>query len=342
MAYLFNKFITNRTLIGFCRNATTQAASPISILRKKTSMSYSLCREALNKNDNDITSAESWLQAYSLTHGQQKAAKLQTRTAKEGLISLAVSSNHKLVTFIELNCETDFVAKNQSFRDFALSMTKHYHSVYDIPIITNALDRINQVNFGEDEIKDISSDIVALITKLGENIKLGRALRIFTQDSNLRIFSQIHPSTKNSQQDGVKMEIGRFGAIACLRDLDSDRACVEVPPKELVEVGNRICNHVIGFSPEFIELPDEIKVNMEKMENEKKNNEEEIEEASHQNELQDDDDIEESSFVNPRDEWPSIMDQTLILSNTTNVRDYCKKNNVDIEYFRRFECGFEI
>lgn len=132
MAYSWFTRLSRKPLICLsvrCQATTTSAtSSPLSILRKRTGFAYSLCREALTKNDNNVAQSEDWLKAYALTHGLARACKLQSRAAKEGLIGLSVTEDHKLVTLLELKCETDFVAKNELFRDYVSVTTAKYSS----------------------------------------------------------------------------------------------------------------------------------------------------------------------------------------------------------------------
>lgn len=107
-----------------CQPALNAQKSPLFQLRQKTGLAYNLCREALNRHNNDVGQAEVWLQAQALAHGLQKATKVGNRATKEGLVSLAVSQDNKSLTMLELNCETDFVAKNQIFRDFTVDLTE--------------------------------------------------------------------------------------------------------------------------------------------------------------------------------------------------------------------------
>lgn len=324
-------------------NATCPAASPISILRRKTGLSFSLCREALNKNNNDVVESENWLRAYTLTHSHQKAAKLASRKANEGLISLSISQDYRVANLLELNCETDFVSKNKIFKDFLLGISANF----SVPSPEQSNSRqlvpgINELHMKQDEVDSINNDVSILVTKLGEKIKLGRALSIYTTNSKIKLFGQMHPQIESTSSDGFITSLGRFGSIVCIEDTLNHRFGNGQIPPELINAGNRICNHVIGYSPDYIELPDEIRKQMLEMKEETKklDAEQDVTDLSHQNaEVNIDDD---TIVYNPKDEWPSLMDQTLIMSDSKDVRTFCKENNLKVSYFKRFECGESV
>ncbi|XP_065577978.1 elongation factor Ts, mitochondrial-like isoform X3 [Artemia franciscana] len=99
--------------------------SPLAILRKKTGYSFSNCKKALEVNENNIEKAEQWLHAQAQEQGWAKATKLQDRSTAQGLIGIAVNKERNVAAMIELNCETDFVARNARFQDLVTTITNH-------------------------------------------------------------------------------------------------------------------------------------------------------------------------------------------------------------------------
>lgn len=325
--------ITRRT-IHISSQLESTSKSPLFQLRQKTGLAYNLCREALDKHNNDVQKAETWLQAQALAHGLQKATKIRDRSAREGLISLAIRHDNKLATLVELNCETDFVAKNQFFRDFAISITEQIASNTDNCSIAGTPEQTMVERFMPTEtiFKDIETQIAPLISRLGENIKMRRAYHFNISDKQCRLFGQIHSKSGSKGCDNFDVMTGRYGAIVALKNLDELASTDEKLPKQ---VGDRLCHHVIGYSPTYIELPEGIRTQLEEAEREAK---EQSERADSDSSLQDDEgQLEPTS--RSRDDWPSIMDQSLILSDDMTVRDFCESQRISIVYFNRFECG---
>lgn len=320
--------------------AFTAQKSPLFQLRQKTGLAYNLCREALDKHDNDLNQAEIWLQAQALAHGLQKATKVSSRTTKEGLISLAVCRDNKSVTLLELNCETDFVAKNQIFRDFTVDLTEEIANSKDGFNVhqSHSNSSIEESIAGMDKLNGLSNKIAPLLTRLGENIRIHKVVHFKSTCSRTNLYGQIHAQAGQRKSDNFDTIAGRFGAIVALR-LNSDS---NIPSRA---VGNRLCHHVIGYSPTYIELPEELRKSLEEAEKEKEKAQEQVQPTPDAEE-EEDRDMDElhlgsSSSSGSRDDWPSIMDQQLIMSDEQSVRDFCEENQVSIVYFKRLECGIE-
>lgn len=88
--------------------------SQLSALRKKTGYTFANCKKALELHDNNLTQAEVWLKEQAQALGWSKATKLEGRQTTQGLIGVAVKNQDGVL--IEVNCETDFVARNQEFQ----------------------------------------------------------------------------------------------------------------------------------------------------------------------------------------------------------------------------------
>lgn len=325
---------------GHIHTATSALAaekSPLFILRRRTGLAYSLCREALNKHENDVEEAEGWLKAHAMAHGLQRASKVRDRSTREGLVCLSLPKDNSLATILEINCETDFVAKNQLFKDFALDITEQLSKSskdstnYKMP----DQDAISSSKPNEALVKDIENQIVPMITKLGENIKLTRAIHL--QPGNdvdcTKLFGQIHAQTASKNTDQYDIMAGRFGAIVALQ------LTAQAQTKghdSIRSIGNRLCQHVIGYNPSYIELPANVRKHLEAIEEEKSHDRS----SDAVDQTPSDSEGEEGSR-NYRDEWPSIMDQSLIMTDDIIVRDFCKANGISIVYFTRLECGIE-
>ena len=131
-------------------------------LRNATGAGMMECKKALVAAEGDNDSAIEILRK----SGQAKAAKKSARVAAEGLIVIRVSPNHKTATLLEVNCETDFVAKDKQFGEFCgiaadATLSTSVNTVADLEDFTDATTKI----------KDLC---LSLTAKLGENIKIRR------------------------------------------------------------------------------------------------------------------------------------------------------------------------
>jgi len=97
-------------------------------LREKTNAGMMDCKRALSEAGGDLEKAEAILR----TKGIASAAKRSTRTAKEGIVASYIHLQGKVGVLVEVNCETDFVAKNENFREFVKDITLHIAAAHPI------------------------------------------------------------------------------------------------------------------------------------------------------------------------------------------------------------------
>jgi len=145
------------------------SAEQIKQLRQKTNISVMECKEALEKAEGDEEKALKILEK----KGKQKAINKSPREVKQGLIEAYIHNNGKIGVILELNCETDFVAKNNQFKELAHDLTMHIAAMN--PENTKKL--LGQP-FIKDEQKTIEDLINEAIAKLGENIKIKKFVRL--------------------------------------------------------------------------------------------------------------------------------------------------------------------
>ncbi len=133
-------------------------------LRDVTGSGIVDCKKALSENNNDINASVKWLRE----KGILKAQKKQDRETNEGVVSFYNNQSNTDFTVCKIKCETDFVAKNDDFLDFAKTLSKAIHENKNIN------------NFGNDENlvdlkindKNFSDCLTDLISKIGENIQV--------------------------------------------------------------------------------------------------------------------------------------------------------------------------
>jgi len=138
-------------------------------LREKAGISIMACKKALEEAEGDEKKALEILSK----RGVEKAAKRSGREAKQGIIEPYIHNNKKIAVILELNCETDFVARNEDFKALAHDLAMHITA-------TNPKDKdeLLEQPFIKDEKKTIKDLIVENIAKLGENIKVGKFHRL--------------------------------------------------------------------------------------------------------------------------------------------------------------------
>ena len=136
-------------------------------LRKETGISIVECKKALEKSQGNIEKAKEILKKW----GKIFAEKKKERKTGEGIISTYVHSNKKIGVMIELNCESDFVAKSKEFQDLAHELCLQIAAIdpKEIPLFEQPWIR--------DQTKTVKDLIDGYIAKLGENITIKRFVR---------------------------------------------------------------------------------------------------------------------------------------------------------------------
>ena len=152
------------------------SASLVKELREKTGAGMMDCKNALTENNGDIESSVDWLR----TKGLAKAAKKSGRVASEGLI--AISSSESFSVIVEVDSETDFVARNESFQDVA-------NTISQLGLLSSNIDDL-KIQKIENKDVNVEEYITEMISSIGENINLRRMVRF--ESSNTNIASYIH------------------------------------------------------------------------------------------------------------------------------------------------------
>jgi len=152
-------------------------AALVKELREKTDAPMMECKRALTEADGDLARAEEILRVKL----GSKASKASSRVTAEGLIGLYISDDGKQAAVVEINCETDFVAKNDDFVAFVNSVAEL--AAKQAPADVAAL---NELPLGEGTVE---STRAALVGKIGENLSVRRFARIDTPNS---VASYVH------------------------------------------------------------------------------------------------------------------------------------------------------
>ena len=133
-------------------------------LRDSTGSGIVDCKKALSENNNDIESSIKWLRE----KGILKAQKKQDRETNEGVVSFYNNSSNTDFTVCKIKCETDFVAKNADFLDFAEKLSKAIHESNDLKNTGTDKD-LYDLKITDKSLEDSLTD---LISKIGENIQV--------------------------------------------------------------------------------------------------------------------------------------------------------------------------
>ena len=151
-------------------------------LRQSTGVGFKDCNAAIQESGGDLDKAVEILRI----KGISKASKKMCREAKEGVI--AVSGDEKKISLIEVNCETDFVAKNDHFINFVKELSELNNSY------SSNVEELKKSKMKNSETVD--QNLVSLITKIGEKITIGRA-KTFNHNGS-KNFNYLHTVVKDN------------------------------------------------------------------------------------------------------------------------------------------------
>ncbi len=178
------------------------------------------CKAALTEADGDMTAAQDWLRKKGLS----KAAKKAGRVAAEGLIGVLVQGTKGVA--VEVNSETDFVARNDLFQGLV-------KMIADVALSTGSdVEEIKGAKAGSISVADAISDTIA---KVGENMTLRRATTLSVGQGAIGAY--VH----NSVSDGL----GKIGVIVALES--SGKA------DELTAIGRQVAMHVASANPQAVD-----------------------------------------------------------------------------------------
>lgn len=196
-------------------------AEAIKELRERTGAGILDCKKALQENEGNMEAAIDWLRAKGLS----AAAKKTARTAAEGLVGVAIGPSGTHGSVVELNAETDFVARNEKFQDYLRHVTQVVLDKGD------DLERLLASPYPNthETLQEVLNNLIAVI---GENMRLRRA-RVLTVSEGV-----IVPYIHNAVQPGL----GRVGVLVGLES-SGDKAALE-------SLGKKIAMHVAAAMPQ--------------------------------------------------------------------------------------------
>ena len=208
-------------------------AKSVKELREKTGAGMMDCKKALTEAQGDMEKAIEILRETGLAAAAKKAGRI----AAEGIVKTYISEDNKSAGIVEVNCETDFVAANEEFVNFASRLA-------EMASTTSATNVEEFVNENYDAENTVSAALTALIAKLGENMTVRRFEKFNV--ANGVVESYIHGG-------------GRIGVVVEL-NCESDNVAT------LKEVAKDVCMQVAAANPTFLSRED---VDNESLEKEK-------------------------------------------------------------------------
>lgn len=221
-------------------------AAMVKELRQATDAPMMDCKKALAENDGDMEKAKEWLRE----RGVAKAAKKADRVAAEGSIGMKISADNKRAVLVEVNSETDFVAKNEGFKNLVSTSVEQ---VFRTGAVT-----VEALRETEIEGKAFSAYFDEAVAKIGEKIEI-RRIAALSGNENTIVNGYVHSNTR----------IGVIVAIEC----DSEKTAVAMIP-----VAKQVAMHASAmkpktlsykdFDPEYVEAETKGRIEAIKKENE--------------------------------------------------------------------------
>ncbi len=271
-------------------------ASDIKDLRERTGAGMLDCKKALDATSGDIDKAIDWLREKGISKAEKKAGRI----AAEGVCFAKAEGNNAAI--LELNSETDFVASNKEFTDFA-------NYLLDI-ILNNDVKTVDDVLAVKDGSETVKDKLTQLVAKIGENISLRRIEKL---------------TKKEGEIFGTYIHMG--GSIASIALLEGDNA----------EVAKDVAMQAAAMSPICVYPED---VPEDKVNHEKEVIKEQIKNDP-KNASKSDDIIEKMSIgrLNKFYKEVCLAKQEFIKDSSMSVEEYAKKNNCKIISMVRFVRG---
>ena len=269
------------------------SASDVKELREKTGAGMLDCKKALQESEGNMEKAVDWLRE----KGISKAAKKESRIAAEGLSEILVDGNKAVI--LEINSETDFVAKNAEFTNFVSLLAK--------VVLDNCPKTMEEAMELPMSDGTVNSSLINLIAKIGEKISFGR-FEIVEKNDN-QVFG-----VYNHQN---------LGKINVITILDGDNS----------EIARDVAMHVAAMNPGYLsrsDVPEDV-INHEKDVIKKQAIEEgkpaEIAEKM------------VNGRINKFYKEVCLLEQPFIKDPDLDVAGYAKANNMAVVKFVRFEVG---
>ena len=273
-------------------------------LRQSTAAGFKDCNAAIQESGGDLSKAAEILRI----KGISKASKKMSREAKEGVI--AVSGDQQKISLIEVNCETDFVAKNDNFINFVKELS-------DLNNFCNS----NTEELIKSKMKNsetVEQNIVSLISKIGEKITIGRS-KTFNYNGS-KNFNYLHTVVKDN--------LSKLAVVVSLETKDSSVS--------LKTFGKHLSMHIAASNPLALEANE---INKDILDKETSLISEELKNTGKPDNI-----IKKISIgkINKFKEENSLLTQPWVMEPKKKVKDILKElsiNDLKIKDFYRLKIG---
>ena len=273
-------------------------------LRQATGAGFKDCSSALEDSKGDIQKAVEILRI----KGISKASKKMARQANEGVV--AVSGNSSKTSLIEINCETDFVAKNDDFINFVKEISEMNNEC------NSNLEKLNKTLMKNN--KTVEDNIVSLIAKIGEKITVGRSKTL--NSDGVKNFKYLHTIVKDN--------LSKLAVVVSLKSKSNS--------EDLNLFGKQLSMHRAASNPISI-LPESIETDV--IDKEQELISEELKNSGKSKDIVDKISI---GKLNKFKQENSLMSQNWVMDPKKKVKDVIKELNIPelkIEDFARIKIG---
>ena len=273
-------------------------------LRSLSGAGFKDCSAALLEANGQIDKAIEILRV----KGISRASKKMSRSANEGLVS--ISENDQKISIIEINCETDFVAKNNDFITFTEELSNMNNSF--------SSDRKKLLSSKMKNGKTVDENLIALISKIGEKITIGRSKTLEKLKS--QVFKYSHTVVKDN--------LSKLGVLVSIETTDNSES--------LKTFGKQLSMHIAASNPLAVNIDG---INKEILEKEQELIKEELKNSGKEEEI-----IKKIAIgkINKFKEDNSLMNQQWVMEPKKKVKDILKElniNNINIKDFIRIKIG---
>ena len=273
-------------------------------LRESTGAGFKDCNSAIQESEGDLDKAVEILRI----NGISNASKKMSREAKEGVV--AASGDEKKISLIEVNCETDFVAKNDNFINFVKELSELNNSY------NSNLEELKKSKMKNSET--VNDNLVFLIAKIGEKITIGRA-KTFNHNGS-KNFNYLHTIVKDN--------LSKLAVVVSLETKNSS--------DNLKNFGKQLSMHIAASNPLALEVND---IKKEILDKEESLISEELKNTGKPDEI-----IKKISIgkINKFKEDNALLSQAWVMEPKKKVKDILKElsiSDLKIKDFYRLKIG---
>ena len=273
-------------------------------LRSLSGAGFKDCSSALDESNGNIDKAIEILRV----KGISKASKKMSRSANEGLI--AISEDNQMSSILEINCETDFVAKNEDFITFVKELSEINNKI--------GSNRESLLLSKMKNGKTVDENLLALISKIGEKITIGRSRSFNCKE--FKVFKYHHTIIKDN--------LSKLGVIVSLKTSDNS--------EKLKTFGKQLSMHIAALNPLAINTDD---IDPEILKKEKELISEELKNLGKPEDI-----VKKISIgkINKFKEENSLLNQQWVMEPKKKVKDILKELNlgdIEIKEFYRVKIG---